>query len=364
MMATLRQVERIALGFPGGSTSETYILNTSLLDTSKAFLVFGVRVDDPDSGQYLFSGEITNATTCTFSRSVAGPAAEIVGYVAEFTSGVAVDRGTFVSSASPGGPYQSTLVNATDLSKAFVIVPRDRSGSGYGDDDVYTARLFDDAGTKKIEVVQQRDNDGTNYKWQAVQYDDCVVQRGNTSMSSGQTSVTVNLSVAVNTAKAFPLIYHREPNGTTANIGQKLLRARFNGDSQIIIDRDNTGNPVTDIRWEVVEFTDGVTVQEVLSGFAATDGLNDQTITPVSGLDKVIAIASDQAHRGKGNRSDNDVLGESMFTMDITSVSNLQIQRAATVGSADVAAYVVDFGASGGATTLPFILQHYHGGIG
>ncbi len=342
-MATLRQVERFAVTLPTIQTSVPYTLATPLLDTSKAFLVFGTRNSANAPNQYHVSGEITNTTTLTFERDATGSTVEIVGYVAEFTAGVVVERGTVLSTTST--VPDAILSSITDLSKAFTLVSRHRQGTTFGDDDAYDAVIFDDAGTNKLRINQHRDNTGGTYRWQVVQYDQCTVKRGNASMTNLQPSVPVPIAPAVDLAKSFLIFYHRQDDGTPANIGQKLLRGRFTGATEVTFDRDNTGLAIDNIRWEVVEFTDDVTVEPVSSGFGATDGLNNEPIAPVSATDKAIALASDQLFLGKGNRTTDDVLGESMFTLDLTTVSNLQIQRSATVGSADVAAYVIDFGA-------------------
>src|SRR5206468_2715680 len=90
--ATLKGVRFGTLTVTAGSISATATLSPAV-DTTKSFLLFGVSEDtaDPSDGQV--SGQITNATTVTFARAATGVAVTVKWYVAEFTSGVTVQRG-------------------------------------------------------------------------------------------------------------------------------------------------------------------------------------------------------------------------------------------------------------------------------
>ena len=350
MAVTLRQVEKITASLTGTSVDVT--LTTTLLDTSKAFLVFGVRSNHNQPQHNLVHGNIINTTTVRFGRYATSGTINIIGYVVEFTAGVTVERGS-LSMDWPSVSGDITLSSITDLSKSFRLASHQVHGSTYSADDIVTTYLWDDAGTKKLHWQRNDSSEGTHtLQWQVVQYDDCSVQRGSiTTISTTDTSKTENIS-SVSLTKSFLLFDFRAEGGTAANIASKLIRGKFNSATQLIFERDSAGSlAISDLRYEVVEFTDAVTVQEISEAFASSDGQEDATITEVSALTKAIAFASGRMREGKGAYTGDDIPGESWFTAELTTTTNLQTKRNSTNSTADAVFYVVDFGAATAGTT-------------
>ncbi len=368
MAVTLRQVERVSATLGSGVGSVDVTLATTLLDSSKAFLVFGVNTDQAGPSHALVRGEIVSATTVRFTRASTTGACDVIGYVAEFTAGVTVERGLQTNVGSSADPEIVTLTSITDLSKAFVLVSYSNVGNDFNNDDWVTAQLFDDAGTKKLRMqiggnLTGGGQNADHVAWQVVQYDDCAVQRGAiTGMGSAVSSVTDSLSPAVALDKSFLNFTHRNAaGGSQSDIGTRMLRGRITSATQITIDRDNTGIEIEEIRWEVVAFTGSEKVQQTLSAFAAADNQNDETITAVSGLDKALALCPAYGRDGKTAKSNDDLPGEAWFTCDLTATGNLRLKRdpAADSATADAVAYVIDFGAGAveGSVSLGATLQ-------
>ena len=349
-MATLRQVERFAVTFSAAASSTTFTLATTLLDTTKAFLIFGIRNNLAQNRKAMIRGEITNTTTLTFRRTDAtATTTEIVGYVVEYTAGVTVERGTETDIQAAGN--EVTLTSITDITKAFHTQSIERNSTNYSATDPVASFLLDD-GDEKIRF-EINSNTSNFVDWQVIQYDDCSVQRGSiTGMNSTTISVTAAPS-AVDLGKTWLRFSYRGESITSNDIGSILLRGRFTSTTQITIDRDHHGSiAVSDIRWETIEFTDSVTVEEILSAFTSSETLQDETITEVSDLTKSIALASQIQRGGLTDYTANDKPGASWFTLDLTTKTNLQIKRTAALGTADVAAYVIDFGAAAGAVPV------------
>lgn len=348
MAVTLLQVEKFTLQMGASDTSKNHTLVTTLTDTSKAFLVFGIRNSQNQPAYSQVSGKIASTTTVTFQRDTASGVVDIVGYVAEFSAGVVVERGTANESGEPT-TIDITLSSITDLSKAFVLFSVRCGGSTHSADDAVQSYLWDDSGTKKLrlQVSGTKFFGITHYvEWQVIQYDDCSVQRGSdTGMASGDSSELASIS-EIDLSKSFLIFSYIHPDGTSANIGQKLLRGRITSSTQLTFDRDQTGVEISDIRWEVVSFTGNESVQEVLESFVATDGQEDATITSVD-TDKALALASAIQKGGKGNYSSDDIPGEAWFTAEITSSTNLQTKRASTNSTADACFYVINFEGAG-----------------
>ncbi len=350
-MATLRQVEKFTVSMLSTDLSKTHTLSTTLLDKDTAFMVFGIRNDSAAPPSVQVTGEITNTTTLTFQKGGTADAVEVVGYVAEFTAGVSVDH--FTGAVSGSGEDNLTLVNVTNLSKAFVFHSiRVGSGSAFSPDDIFTSRLWDDGGTLKCNLKSSDTSvSNTNYSVMVVQYDDCSVQRGSvTTMGTTDTSKTATIT-SVDTDKAFLNFSHRANFTDYSDIGQHMLRGRITSATELTFDRDHHGGlAIDDIRWEVIEFTDSVTVQTVSEAFANGDGQEDATITAVSGLNAAIALASCIQKGGSTSFSTNDIPGHAWFTAELTTTTNLQTKREPTGSTADAEFYVIDFGATGAIT--------------
>ena len=62
------------------------------VDLEKSFLVFSQSVDSPNPGEFQVKGNLTDSTTVRFERTTAGSIVFVEWYVAEFESGVFVQR--------------------------------------------------------------------------------------------------------------------------------------------------------------------------------------------------------------------------------------------------------------------------------
>ena len=337
-MAELRHVERFTVTIAGGSTSNTYTLSTTLLDTSKAFVVWGLEAQGDAPTEALVAGNITNTTTLTFERNTSdGNPIVIVGYVAEFNSGVFVQRGSSSESGTEGDFTLTTI----DLSKSFRIFSYTRTnGTAFGTDDFLASYLWDDAGTIKLRWLSEGSWSG-NVGWQVVEYDDCSVQRGEDLRMKNVATVTDAITT-VDRGKSFILC-----DWIVWTIGDRPdefnVRAQINAVNQITFDRYDTEGELR-IYWEVVEFTDDTVVEEVLVSLLDTDGEEDTTITTLESLNNSLALASgNTGHGGRAEYTTSDIPGAGWFTCDLTSLSNLRVRRGFTTDDADVAVYVVSF---------------------
>ena len=341
-MAILRQVEKRTINFASGQTSQTITLNTTLLDTAKAACFLTYRNGANAPAQNHFSTRIISTTQLTVERDAAGTGstAEIVIYIAEWLSGVSVQRGSTVIGTGPGDIIDVTL-SALDLAKSWIEFNYRIEGSFFGQDDMVLARLWDDAGTKKLRLQINGSVVSTGtVEWQVIEHNACTVQRFLNSMTSGQASITQAIS-AIDQTKTIVKASRRAGNGTAANIAEKMLRARFTSDTEVTIDRGSTGVAIDEISLEIIAFSDGTRVEAVLEDFAAADGQND---TAIMSVNNAIAILSGQhGSMGRCDRTTDDVPGEAYFTADLTSPTNLQTRRAATADAASGQVFVIDF---------------------
>ena len=115
--AQLNSVQSGTTTIADGSLSTTVTITS--VTTSKAFVVFSARLGSttvaPQNGQV--SGQITNATTLTFMRFGTVGQIDIKWYVAEFSSGVTVQReAQAITVATTNIP-----ITSVDTTKSFVL---------------------------------------------------------------------------------------------------------------------------------------------------------------------------------------------------------------------------------------------------
>jgi hypothetical protein len=344
-MATLRQVETFSVTFSASATTKTHTLTTTLLDKDKAFLVFGVERAGSDSDYSCVMGIITNTTTLTFTRSsgVAGTPT-MKGYVVEFTAGVNVDHGTLTSFGA--SENTAALVNVTDLSKAFVLTSGRVFGLTQTTRHHYSARLFDSAGLK-VGIQSGAFTGAPDYYhtvvYQAIEYDSCAVQRGTIADMTG-TSQTATFS-AVDLAKSFCTVDYIVDGSFGTGMDDWTLKCQFDSTTQISATRINGADrTLGDGNYQVVEFTDSTTVQEIDEVLVATTGFTGtNTLTTLS--DSAANAICFTPQRMYYNQVSDifDAWGAAGTTFDITSATNLTVTRGDAAGELQGTFYVVDF---------------------
>ncbi|MEX2157812.1 MAG: hypothetical protein WEB04_00205, partial [Dehalococcoidia bacterium] len=256
-------------------------------------------------------------------------------YVAEFSSGVSVQRGTFNSVDTTG----DVTISAVDLSKSFVLISGSvqSADATYGDDDYFRARL---TSSTNLEIVHNTTVSKTA-DWQVVEFTGATVQRGTGSMTTTQTSVNVPVTT-VDPAKAIVLLSWKSSiNGT----GASFLRGRITSPTQITIDRAAATSATIDYAWEVIEFGDGTSVQSGNLAFTNAETSLTATLTAVD-TTRAVALLSTAGGRWGGSHAftSNDEIGPGMFTTALTDSTTLTVQRENTGSvAADAAWFVVEF---------------------
>ena len=172
--ASLKGVQRGTATIAGGSASVTATLSPAV-DTTKAFLVFGVseNTGNPADGQV--SGQITNSTTVTFQRvGTDGHAVTMSWYVAEFASGVTVQRGTVNMDGPP--LMNVTLATPVNLARSFPIVTFRTTGTNFAFDDWLKAKLTSTTNLeldRQIVVAPRRSASSPNGRWSSTRARTC-----------------------------------------------------------------------------------------------------------------------------------------------------------------------------------------------
>ncbi len=349
--ATLRRVWNGAATLTGTLTTTTATLTPPINKMSAAFIVMSFRGNDSSPANMWVSGRIRDAATVEFQRAgggAPGATVDIKWYVAEFASGVTVQRGS--------SPLNATNVNvpitAVDLTKAFPLITHRKGGGGFGDDDFGAARL---TSATNLELSSVGTSPGTQVEWQIVEHDSVKIQSsavaGPVSFASPDLAKTVTIA-AVNPAKSWLIYSYRLSAGTPAWIGQKMMRGRVTNGTTLTFDRalaQEAGGPAStvDLNWYLVEFTDATTVQHLNLNFNGAGLLQiDHAITAVN-RSNTIALGGHNGQGGSCNYLLDDNPGTCWFTFDLTSDTNLQVTRGLggpdAAARADGAYWVIEF---------------------
>ncbi len=315
----------------GGSASTAAVITA--VDPSRAFLVFSVRenLGDPESGTV--TGRLASPTSVVFERIGTTGTITLEWSVVDFASGVSVQRGTLAM----GATTVNVPISAVDLAKSFPIVSMRAGGTVFSDDDFLRARL---TATNNLELSTLNLNANVA-EWQVVQYDGASVQSGDLSFGAGDTTRNATVT-SVDTSKSWLIYSYRSNYSAMQNIGEKLLRGTISDSTTLTFDRSVSGT-TNDLSWYLVEFTDATAVQHGSAAFGSSDTSKDVTITAVDSASS-ISVGGYQMTGGRSPYATNDVPGVGWFTLELTSGTNLHIERSAALAAADLGWYVIEWG--------------------
>lgn len=284
--------------------------------TAQSVLFFSVTTDDADPGDVAVGGELVDETTITFHRNNGAGATGLISWqVIEFESGVSVQRGS-VSGFNAAGT--NVTISAVTLANSFVLVSAIREGTSWSSDDGITANL---SASTNIFIDVNAGTAGTAY-WQVVEYNDATVQRVTTTLSSGSASTTSAIS-AVDPAKTFVVgsSYH----DATVN-ADDLPRTELTNSTTLTFTRVGTTGTHTFVSY-VVELNDASTVSRGNATFGS--GVTNQSVAITGDIDaSIVNGPGSQGRQGSSSHSSDDNLGHVWFRYQITSATNLEVDRA------------------------------------
>jgi outer membrane protein assembly factor BamB len=312
---------------------------------ARSVLFFGVAENnvDPSNGQV--RGQLTSPTNIQFNRQGSATTITIQWYVAEFASGVSVQRGTTAMTATT----TNVAISNVNPAKTFVLISYQKPGAIYGSDDFVRARLTSGTNLELSHAQVGGGNDGT-VDWQVVTMASASVQSGDLSFAAAEASRTVAVS-AVDPTRTFLVATW---NGSGDGIGANFIRARVSSATQLTFDRGVTGTAVN-LTWFLVTLNDGSRVQ---AGNASFDAATTQVSAALSAVTPAQAVAFVSGGLRGGSTSStgaspNDNPGVGWFTAELTSGTTLQLTRGVTgSATAEAAWFVVEFAQTDGTSVV------------
>jgi hypothetical protein len=217
----------------GGSTTiaagaATQRVAVQQLDPSRSFLVFGTRFDSAAPADIEITGQITSPTELTFARASTAnsPAAPVYYYVAEFQSGVLVQRGAATLSATTA----NAPLSAVNLTKTFPIVTYRNTGTSAGRDDFVRGKL---TSSTQLSIVDNLAAPNGVAEWQVVTFEGATVQSGDIALSEDTNTYTATVQ-PVDRANTWPrpIDFHardHEPDPAFARARRRDRRVGHDG---------------------------------------------------------------------------------------------------------------------------------------
>ncbi len=325
----------------------------SIVDPTRALLLFGISFDDTAPGSSQVSGNLTDGSTLTFWRDNTGSTVTIAWSVVEFSSssGVTVQRGT--TATLPGSPCSfDVTINSVNLSNAFPVISQYVSGGTYDNNDFVRAKL---TGPTTLSLTTQNTGPSPGIvNWQVVEYPGATVQSGDVAFNDAvDTSMTVNPATSVTVANSLLVFTHdmgvaqnhfAQPNisGFTGSIvdANHLSFARTSADTTAGTDT---------ITYYLVNFTDGTGVQTGTATWASTEATIAESLPAAVDTSRSVATALGRFGReGQSSCATNDV-GTDNFELVLTSsdggtdATSVQLTRGATGCGAQISWAVVEF---------------------
>ncbi len=324
IVSPIARVQRGSANIAAGSTLQR--VTVQQLDPTHAFLVFGSRFDGSAPGLTQVSGQITGPTELTFTRQTPdnAPSMPISYYVAEFESGVLVQRGmTTLSSMS-----MTATLTPIDLTKSFPIVTYRNTGTAYGKDDFVRAKL---TSSSQLTLENTLAAPSGVAEWQVVTFDGATVQSGDVNLAAGNTMLTAPVQT-VDPAKTW-LLFSYDFGTTMTSVADLMLRGRVEAATQLAFRRSIAGASGT-LSWYAVSFDNGSIVQRGTSDIVDTATTLSVPLNGVDPLKTILAASGLYQRGGSTGMAAAGTPGHATFTLDLNSSTLLMVGRGAAAAGA------------------------------
>ncbi len=298
--ALLRTVTSGTVNLPNSATATQIALTGT--DITKTFVICGLRSPDSTPNLALYSCDLNNGgaggaarLTITPSAAPGGANAFVQYYVAEFTAGVSVQRGSVTFSGTSLTPSAAPTLTAVDCTKSFVLTSVRSTDTAQDADERWNVRATlgtaaapcTSGTTTSLEMTRLEGLASTTVtvNWQVITYEGATVQRGalGTACIGGSAATPacataagatnglnnrITLATGVDTTKSF-ILFTKQAGTATAGIeGEYLVRAEFLSTGASVTGVQfvrgltaTASNHHVQMSWEVVTLNDGSTVQ-------------------------------------------------------------------------------------------------------
>jgi hypothetical protein len=218
--------------------------------------------------------ELNSNTQLTITISVTDPSATPLAvrwYVAEFLSGVSVQRG-LANFAAATLTTPVALGTAVNLASSFVLVTERMNSPTQTIDQQWTVRAQLTT-INNLQLTRNASGTAVSVAWQAIQIDSAAVQPGiaplTTTILANALTATAALAPSVDTKRTFLVFSHSAGSATGGDERLYRVTGQITAPNTITFTRALSGAAGTqvqvDIVWYAVRMTDGTTVQNSIA---------------------------------------------------------------------------------------------------
>ncbi|MEZ5561268.1 MAG: LamG domain-containing protein [Pseudomonadales bacterium] len=359
--AELSGIQRGTLTSTGNGTV-TVDLPTAV-DPARTVLFFHTRHDDNEPADSMVRGTLLNGSTLAFTRVTNGSGdIDIVWSLAEFASGVQVQRGEFDQTRTTMTVDLATPVAST--AQAFVLWSKTSQAgdSSWDADNPVGGYLLN---TSQLRFSAGNDNDSHVIAYQVVEFTDpadILVQSGDSpGMNGGNDQRNINLGTNIDTSRSFLLAgYTTDDSGS--DVGERMMRGEFVDANTIRFSRQATGDRIDRIQWQVVELRDGSRVLHGIEDFAPGQAVRTVSLPEPVDTARSVAFSGVQPvgglNMGSSAYRGDDVIGVGSFTFELTGASSLEVRRNNAADDASVGWFVVEFNGAAAPPPGPVLEVH------
>lgn len=317
----INSVQRGSALIASADTSDTVTLD-STVDTSKSILFYSATMEEGSNpGQERVIGYLTDGDTITFTKQSSGLDINVYYYVAEFSSGVYVQRGQEIDPSS--STVDVTIDDVGDISKCFVMT------AAYYHDNTYNRSGEPITGyltsTTNLRLEGAGSGTGSAWTWQVVKIDNATVQTDTFTISAGNSTATETIT-SVDTDKTFVIAGARDSATKVVGSDDWAISVDLTNATTLTARRGGSDRSFT-VRYHVVTLSDsGFSVQHgdrVIDSNAA----EDVTISSVD-LDRSVALSGGDDNYCMITTASDSTKGISKIstTLKLTSTTNLAIE--------------------------------------
>jgi len=240
-----------------------------------------------------------------------------------------------------GSSLDVPITAVSDLSLAFVLIS---SGTGYDNidtnADVVQVRAYLQS-TNNIRFERRSMSNSTQVSYQVIEClnNEFVVYRGQSSMTTAETSKTLSIGATVTPANCLAFVTADNDTSSLFYYHESMLTARVSSATNVTIQRNDSGSAAPNFNWVVVEFDTnkigGIQHGSVTAEESIYSSPQTVTISPVD-LDNSILIFQARTSQSGSVRT--------AWAGNFNLSTEIKFYQHSPASSADIEWYVIDFG--------------------
>ena len=325
------------------TTTELDVTPTEFpVNLSRSVLFFGVATDTEVPSRGHIAGELLDAPMrIQFRRAAATDAVTIVWHLIEFSSGVSVQRGSFLGRS--GASLREATIAEVPLETSFVLVSFGRMSSSLSDDDTIRGWL---PRTDLVQLSTGTNGIGDDLSWQVVTMPGAMMENGNRTL--GETDPRVTVSVSSAGTGSFPLASwaaEETPDSGVYGPGALWLHVGSSETGEVQFERAITG-PRINLVYSVITIP-GAEVFSRDEGFGGADLTRVVPIGATVDIDRSVAFsAASQRFGSTSYDGAPQSPGVASFTFELIddgdgTASTLRVTRGLTGGAPAAVTWLV-----------------------